>query len=526
MSISKIFSYKILGKNLRPVKFAQLRSIQTKSIRNLLGLEETKLDQSKIRVVGWVKSFRDQKEIKFIHLNDGSDSRNLQLVILAENFRQKENQEKLFNSIHFNTSIEVEGVLVKSTHKKQNLELHVTDLNIIGTCDPTEYPFKPKVKHTLEQIRPYVHLRPHVDMFASILRFRSELTMSIHEFFHRNKFTQVHTPLLTSNNCEGGCETFQVNSNENDHGLESQSAEFKKNLSNFENKDLENSQENLKYFFSKPVYLTASAQLHLEAMTTTLGNVYTLSPTFRAEKSLTRHHLAEFYMLEAELVDMNGLNQILDHVERFLKEVCLNTYEKFSKNDLDIILSNQAKNNMNYAEFITGSLKDKNFIRIKYKEAIEILNRLLAKKKYSHLAKKKIEFGEDLNKEQEKLLVEYFEQVPVFVTNYPKAIKPFYMRQSLEDELEVENFDLLAPRVGEIIGGSLREHRLDLLTDSIRKQNLDLNVFKYYLETKKYGAMKMGGYGLGLERLIQFLVNIENIRDTCAFPRSLYNCKM
>ena len=280
--------------------------------------------------------------------------------------------------------------------------------------------------------------------------------------------------------------------------------------------------ENYSNFFLRSAYLTASAQLHLETMTTTLGKVYTLSPTFRAEKSLTRHHLAEFYMLEAELIDMNNLDQLLDVAEDFLKTVSLNILTKSLENN-GVWRDSQKE----HVKFLIELFKsERKFVRISYTEAIKLLNSLLKKKKYSNLSKKSIEFGEDLNKEQEKLLVEHFENVPVFICRYPRAIKPFYMRRSLDDENLVDNFDLLAPKVGEIIGGSLREHRLDLLVDSIRRQELDMSNFELYLETKKYGAMKMGGFGLGLERFMQFLFNIENIRDTCAFPRSLYNCKM
>ena len=301
---------------------------------------------------------------------------------------------------------------------------------------------------------------------------------------------------------------------------------------------LENvSDEQLKHFFSKPGYLTASAQLHLETMTSALGNVYTLSPIFRAEKSMTRHHLAEFYMLEAELIDMKNLDQLLAFVEKFVKDVSLNTYENFNKVEMNLILSgNQAGKNKNkqnaeeqlrHVEILTDSLKKKRFQQITYTEAVKVLNKILtSNQKLSKTGKKKIEFGDDMNKEQEKILVEYFENTPVFVTNYPQNIKPFYMRQSKIDPNLVDNFDLLAPYVGEIVGGSLRENNVELLECRMRERNLDMNLFEHYLETKRFGAMKMGGFGLGLERLVQFLANIENIRDTCAFPRSLYNCKM
>lgn len=482
------------------------RFIQTKSIKNIFDSDQTDLN---VRVVGWVKNFRNQKEIKFIHINDGTDPRNLQLVVTGEYLKQSDKLDKILNSIHFNTSIEAKGKLVKSAHRHQTHELQVSELTILAECDPSEYPFKPKVRQTLESIRPYVHLRSHVNQFSSIMKFRSELVFNIHKYFHEFKFTQIQTPVITSNNCEGGCETFEVTSNQNDHGLEKIKSESK-------------------FFFSKPVYLTASAQLHLEAMTTGLGNVYTLSPTFRAEKSMTRHHLAEFYMLEVEMIDMDSLDKILDFTEHFLKTISIQTYTSMNKSELNIIFdkNNSSSEKLDYIKHIVKFLNEERFIRITYAEALEILNQQLSKSKFKKLTKKKIEFGEDLNKEQEKLLVEYFQNVPVFVTKYPKKIKPFYMRQSSNDENTVDNFDLLVPYVGEIIGGSLREYRINLLKQAINEQNLDQNLFELYLETKKFGAMKMGGWGLGLERLIQLLINIENIRDCCAFPRSLNNCKL
>ena len=320
---------------------SQVKSLQTKSIASVLDIDINKINSDnsivldKLRVVGWVKNFRDQKEIKFLHINDGSDSRNLQLVVLMDEFKQLNKDKdltKLFNSIHFNSSVEVIGSLVKSTHKKQNYELRVKEINIINDCGPENYPFQFRSNYSLEQIRQHIPIRSHTNLFASIMRFRSQLTMSFHEYFNKNNFIQVHTPILTSNNCEGGCETFQVNINDNDKSLDSIKLEDRADLKLEKDSDL-------KQFFLKPVYLTASAQLHLETLTSTLSKVYTLSPTFRAEKSLTRHHLAEFYMLEVELIDMNNLDQLLDLVESLIKNVSLNVYEKSNKHDLDLILN-------------------------------------------------------------------------------------------------------------------------------------------------------------------------------------------
>ncbi len=241
---------------------------------------------------------------------------------------------------------------------------------------------------------------------------------------------------------------------------------------------------------------------------------------------MTRHHLAEFYMLEVELIDMNNLEELLDLTEKMIKQVIINTFKNFNSSQIFEQINKseygQMKGNKknkipkDYKEFILN-LAQVSFKRITYRAAIDLLNE---KKPNS------IKYGDDFNKEQEKLLTEYFDQTPVFVTNYPKILKPFYMRQNLEQPDLVDNFDLLAPYVGEIVGGSLREFRYDLLLEAMERQKLNLDDYKSYLETKKFGSMKMGGFGLGLERLIQFLLNIENIKDTCAFPRSIYNCKM
>lgn len=471
------------------------RSIQTKSVKSLLETDSSKLNENHIRVVGWIKSVRDLKEIKFINLNDGTDQRSLQLVISLKNFST--NKLELFSKLHLNTSIEVKGVLLKSENKKQNVELQVKDIELINECDPAEYPFKAKSKYNLEQLRQHIHLRTHNDLFANIMRFRNDLTFAFHQFFQANNFIQIHTPILTANNCEGGCETFQVVTNEDKLAIN----------------------ETSKYFFNKPVYLTASAQLHLEAMTTSLAKVYTLSPTFRAEKSMTRHHLAEFYMLEVELIDMDNLDQLLDLTETMIKDVIVNVYNKFNTQYFFNSLSQTEKTDSktkNYTDFILNLAKS-NFVRITYREAIDLLN----KKK-----PKSIEYGQDFSKEQEKLLVDYFKQTPVFVTKYPKSLKPFYMRTCKEDADLVENFDLLAPFVGEIVGGSLRENNYSYLIEAMKRQNLNLDHYEQYLETKRFGSMKMAGFGLGLERFIQFLLNIENIKDVTALPRSIYNCKM
>lgn len=500
------------------------RSIQTHSIKSLLDKSEL---SDQVRVVGWVKSVRNQKEIKFLHLNDGSDARSLQLVILMENFANqtdtKSKIETIFDALNFNSSIEAVGQLVKSSHGKQKSELVVSDMKLIGTCKPDKYPFQSKVKYNLEQLRPFIHMRAHVDIFASIMRFRSRLVLSFHDYFHLQGFYHIHTPIITTNNCEGGCETFEVVTNQQ------QQQQPQQQQSN------SGSSESRSKFFNKSAYLTASAQLHLEAMTSTLGKVYTMSPTFRAEKSMTKHHLAEFYMLEVESIDMNELDQLIDLAEHMVKEVGKQVLAKFDRQELDQLYMTSMgsvafkraqkleKDQSKYFDFLQTIINNesKRFARISYEEAIEILNG--SKEKSSA---KRLQFGDDFSKEQEKSLVDHFNGTPVFIKHYPRSLKPFYMRRNERDERLVDNFDLLVPRVGEIVGGSLREHRLDVLKEAMAREKLSVDSYRSYLETKEFGGMKLGGFGLGVERFMQFLLNIDNIRDTCAFPRSLNNCKM
>jgi asparaginyl-tRNA synthetase len=335
--MSIVFNRILCFKQLSLINSQRLQSrwIETKSIKTILD-SNTKDDL--IRVIGWVKSYQNKKSIKFVHLNDGSDCRQLQLVITKETAKDEMDQiETLFKDIHFNAAVEVTGKVLKSSHKQQNVELHVNKIKLISNSDENEtidYPFEMRHNYSLEQVRKKLHLRGHDLVFASVLRFRSRFLFEIHKFFQNEEVCQINTPILTSNNCEGGCETFQADQ-----------TQF---LSTATQKSDEINDVKKRGFFLKPVYLTASAQLHLEALTTGIGNVYTLSPTFRAERSLTRHHLAEFYMLEVELIDMNELNDLLNFVEKFIKTVCSNIINNSNQFDINLIVESSNKNGKYY----------------------------------------------------------------------------------------------------------------------------------------------------------------------------------
>lgn len=466
------------------------------SIKDINTSYETLIGKE-IEVSGWVKSVRKQKDFVFMHINDGTHDDKLQLLWIKNETPEKdrENIENALKRLNFGASIEARGILSKSTHPKQKFELIMKNINVINECDAVKYPFKGKQEYDLEYLRKYPHLRTNMESYANIARFRSHLNSMIQKYFLMNDFYHVHTPILTRNNCEGGCDTFEV-----------QTQDFKTEAKN--------------YFFTKPTYLTASAQLHLEALTNSLAKVFTISPTFRAEKSLSKHHLAEFYMIEAELVHMKTLDQLLSVVEGFLKYICSNIFETLSESQLNSTVKylNLIDEKRNYIDFIK-EISKKPFVKLPYEDAIKILNN-----NFNNIAK--LSYGDDLGKDHEKSLIKFHENTPIFVINFPRSLKPFYMRQSEKNEEIVENFDLLVPNVGELVGGSLREHRYDILVQSMKQNKIDLNSYKYYLETKMFGGMMMGGFGVGFERLMQFLMNIENIKDTTLFPRYWNHCKM
>ncbi|XP_074073091.1 asparaginyl-tRNA synthetase isoform X1 [Macrotis lagotis] len=447
------------------------------SVREALGGHSS--SGASVQVQGWVRSVRSQKEVLFLHINDGSSLEHLQIVA----------DPSLDNSdLSFGSSVEVQGVLVKSPYKKQNVELKADRIEVIGHCDPKAFPFKYKERYPLEYVRQYPHLRCRTNTLGSILRVRSEATDAIHSFFKTNGYIHIHTPVITSNDCEGAGELFQVEP----------SSKVK---------------EPGKNFFDVPAFLTVSAQLHLEVMSGAFSQVFSFGPTFRAENSQSRRHLAEFYMVEAEMSFVESLQDIMQVMETLFK-VTTETVLSSCPEDVELLHKFVAPGQKDKLEQM---LKNK-FLIISYTEAIETL------KKASQNFTFTPQWGADLQTEHEKYLVKYCGNIPVFVINYPLDLKPFYMRDN-EDEPQhtVAAVDLLVPGVGELFGGSLREERLHLLQQRLARLGLT-DTYQWYLDLRRFGSVPHGGFGMGFERYLQCILGVDNIKDVIPFPRFPHSC--
>ncbi|XP_066141479.1 asparaginyl-tRNA synthetase isoform X1 [Euwallacea fornicatus] len=441
---------------------------ETKNIYNIL---KTGHLGEQVSVQGWIKSIRKQKEVTFLDINDGSTPNNIQVVI----------PKKIGSNITVGSSISTKGIL-KETHKGQS-EVSADSIVLLGECDLSKgYPFAPRKEYEQEYVREHMHLRPRTKKFASVLRIRHAATIAIHNYLDRNGYFNIQTPIITSNDCEGAGEIFKVLPN-NEKLLQTM-ANPKKPVD--------------AAYFNKKAYLTVSGQLHLEASAQALQKVYCFGPTFRAENSKSRLHLSEFYMLELEKAFLSKLEELLDIVEDLVKNVSEEVIAK-NRDDLEVC----RRDNANYQWL------NKNFIRISYNEALDVLSNKL---------NKSIDKG--IVKDHEIALSHFFENTPVFILEWPKEEKPFYMKEI--DNNKVAAFDLLAPQVGEIAGGSLRENNLEKLTLKIP----DNGQLDWYLDLRKFGNTPTGGFGLGFERFIQFLLGIDNIKDCIPFPRWPHNCKL
>uniref|UniRef100_A0A3Q3VK37 Aminoacyl-transfer RNA synthetases class-II family profile domain-containing protein n=1 Tax=Mola mola TaxID=94237 RepID=A0A3Q3VK37_MOLML len=407
-------------------------------------------------LAGWVRSVRPQKKNLFLHVNDGSTLQPLQIVASSGL------DDPLLT---FGCAVEVTGTLKQSPHQKQLVELEADQILVVGECNPVDFPFKIKERHNLEYIRQFPHLRCRTNAFSSLLRIRSEATTAIHSYFRENGFVQIHTPIITSNDCEGAGELFQV---------EPQSPENDEDAN----------------FFSVPAFLTVSGQLHLEVMSGGFSRVYTFGPTFRAENSQSRRHLAEFYMVEAEVSFTQSIEDLTKVMEDMFRSA---TEDVLAHCAEDVAL----------------------FHKITYTEAIDILNRSSQKFAFP------TQWGCDLQTEHEKYLVKHCGNIPVFVTDYPYELKPFYARDN-EDHPEhtAAAVDLLVPGVGELCGGSLREERLDLLRTRAGLQD----TYSWYLDLRRFGSVPHGGFGLGFERYLQCILGVDNIKDVIPFPRFSHSC--
>ena len=466
-------------------------------------LNEPKIG-SEILLKGWVRTFRANR---FIALNDGSTINNIQCVVDFENEDEKE-----LKRINTGAAIEVVGELIESQGRGQSVELVVKSFKILGDANPEEYPLQPK-KHSLEYLREIAHLRPRTNTFAAVLRVRHAMTFAIHEFFNNQGFYNIHTPLITATDAEGAGEAFQVTTMD------------LKNVPLDENKEVDYKQD----FFGKETSLAVTGQLEAELAALALSKVYTFGPTFRAENSNTTRHLSEFWMIEPEVAFADN-NDNMDLAEAMLK-YCIDYALKNCADDLTFLNNRILDEDKSKPQAErTGDLFEKlkfvsenDFERITYTEAIDILRNSKPNKK------KKFNFiidgwGADLQSEHERFLVEKHFKKPVIISDYPANIKAFYMKLN-EDGKTVKAMDILFPGIGEIVGGSEREERHDVLAQKIKDQNIPEESVWWYLETRKYGTVPHSGFGLGFERLMLFVTGMGNIRDVIPFPRTPKNAE-
>ena len=454
-------------------------------------------------VRGWVRTFRANR---FIALNDGSTIENLQCVVDFEN-----TDENILKKINTGAAIEVSGKLVESMGKGQSLEVLVYSIKIIGEADPDLYPIQPK-KHSFEFLREKAHLRVRTATFSAVMRIRSLLSFAIHQFFQNKGFYYIHTPVITGSDAEGAGEMFRVSV------LDPQKPPI----------DAEGAVDFKQDFFGKETNLTVSGQLEAETYAQGLGNVYTFGPTFRAENSNTSRHLAEFWMIEPEMA-FYDLHDNMDLAEEFIKNTLKYVLEKCEKDllFLDQRLENEEKSkpqNQRSPMRLIQKIKfviENEFKRVSYTEAIDILknSKPNKKKKFDYLIQ---EWGTDLQSEHERYLVEKHFNAPVILYDYPAKIKAFYMRMN-EDQKTVRAMDILFPGIGEIVGGSQREERLEVLEKRIQELGIDAEELWWYLDLRRFGSTPHSGFGLGFERLVLFATGMTNIRDVIPYPRTPQN---
>jgi asparaginyl-tRNA synthetase len=440
--------------------------------------------EAEIEVAGWVRTFRQGKKVGFIQLNDGSCFQDLQIVVEKERF-----PAHVLNAIETGACIRVSGKVVPSQGSKQARELLSQTILLYGPADNAIYPLQKK-EHTLEFLREIAHFRPRTRFFSAILRIRHTISYHIHHYFHSHGFYYIHTPIITSSDCEGAGQLFRVTTL-SDSQLKALAEE-----------KLDPSQD----FFGKPSYLTVSGQLTVEPVALALSKVYTFGPTFRAEHSNTTRHLAEFWMIEPEMA-FYDLEDNMELAEDLLKYLVAQVLEHHS-DDLHFLAQFY---DVPLHERLEGVFREP-FIRISYTEAIRHLE------KENDQFQFPVQWGDDLQTEHERYLTEVLFKKPVIVYDYPKAIKAFYMRQN-EDGKTVAAMDVLFPHIGEVIGGSQREERYDRLKQRIIELGLPLEAYEWYLETRRFGSAPHSGFGLGLERFVQFCTGATNIRDVILFPR-------
>lgn len=442
-----------------------------------------------VRLEGWVRTRRDSKGgFSFLEINDGSCLANVQVVADAD----LDNYESDVKQLTAGASVIVEGEVRESPAKGQATEVHAQRVMLVGLSDAESYPLQKK-RHSFEFLRTLAHLRPRSNTFGAVARVRNCISRSIHDFFQEQGFLYVNTPIITASDCEGAGEMFRVTTFDS---------------TNAKSGPQDYSQD----FFERSTYLTVSGQLEAETYATALGKVYTFGPTFRAENSNTSRHLAEFWMIEPEMA-FYDLNDNMDLAEAFMKRIVRDALERCPE-DMQFFNDRIDKTVLETLE----SVRDTQFIRLSYTEAVDILLKSNVDFEFA------IEWGRDLQAEHERFLTEQHCEAPVILSDYPRTIKPFYMRVN-DDQKTVRAMDVLVPRVGEIIGGSQREERLDVLEERMREQDLDPETYWWYVDLRRYGTVPHSGFGLGLERVVQFVTGMSNIRDVIPFPRTPGNAE-
>lgn len=488
-----------------PQIFLQVDKIRRTKIRQILN---GGVAGQELCVKGWVRTKRASKNVAFVALNDGSTLKTLQVVLDVEKL-----DDQLLKDISTGASLSVVGTLADSQGAGQTLELIAHVVEVLGMADVDEYPLQPK-KHSLEFLREIAHLRPRTNTFGAIFRMRHEMTYALHSFFHQKGFLNIHTPIITASDAEGAGETFKVTTLD---------------LDNVPKND-EGKVDYTQDFFEKETNLTVSGQLEGELAALAVSEIYTFGPTFRAENSNTTRHLAEFWMVEPEMA-FYDLEDTMDLAEEMLKylakhalEHCAEDLEFLNKRALDEEKTKpqNERSEMSLIERLQFVVAN-DFERLSYTDAIEILRRSKPnqKKKFKYLID---EWGADLQSEHERFLVEKHFKKPVILYNYPKNIKAFYMRQN-DDGKTVAAMDVLFPGIGEIVGGSQREERLNHLEARLSEMNIPQDELAWYLDTRRFGTVPHSGYGLGFERMIQFVTGMGNIRDVIPFPRTPGNCE-
>lgn len=446
--------------------------------------------EESVKIQGWVRTKRELKGFAFMEVNDGSYLANLQVVLEPE----LPNYEQLLKHLNVGASVEVTGVLAESQGKGQQIEMKASLVKIYGEANPETYPLQKK-RHSFEFLRTIGHLRSRTNTLGAVFRVRNACSSAIHQFFRERGFLWIHTPIITTSDCEGAGELFTVTS-----------------LDPTASNTASNQQDYSQDFFGSPAYLTVSGQLEAEAMAMAFRDVYTFGPTFRAENSNTSRHLAEFWMVEPEMAfcdlggDMDLAEAFLKYVFSFVLETCPEDMEFFNKRMDQSVLAT------------ADNIINNEFERISYTDVIALLEKTNRKFQYP------VEWGLDLQSEHERYLSQDYFQKPVIVTDYPTGIKAFYMRLN-DDAKTVAAMDVLAPKIGEIIGGAQREERLDVLERRMHEAGMPADDLWWYLDLRRYGTVPHAGFGLGFERLVQFMTGMDNIRDVIPFPRTPLNAE-